>query len=426
MKFIFIISVLAAISLSGFASAEEISGEILQIKMNRIYFSAGEEENIFKDCSYTISKSEEVLYEGYIEASYHGISYSYPIENISDAINIDSCTAIIQPAKIDSLTPINIGILKSIPYGSSSNFPGLTSIMSTTDSTDRRLSGYGNILHTYFYDSDTEMLIDFESGVIDAFISYKKESPRDINTISIHSPAPFYAALIPNISKAVNNKGFMTTSLYYRFNEKRLTAIFEGDKIEPYYCLFPDKSAVRRLYNFSPENGRSLLNYLEKKPKKLFIFMENSSLELLGLYFGDILSRDKIRVKFIDNSSKADIYLKFIPLNESKIDSSLIYILDLLKSHLPDDNNLNSTILEIREYLELSSDAVSSEGEGYYLRLAQRSLTEDLGVFPLLRPSLFFTSGEILKGCRFDNYGRLDLSNLRKVLLPVKPSGIIR
>ena len=426
MKFIFTLIVLLVLSVSGFCSVDKIETKILQIKMNRIYFASGEEENIFQDCLFFIIKTDDTLFDGYIEASYPGISFSYPIKYISDTLNFDSCAAFIYPAKIDRLTPINIGILKSIPYGSPSNFPGITSVSSTTDSANDCLSRYGNIIHTHIYDSETEMLLDYEAGIIDAFISFKRVSSQRLNTQTVSSPAPFYAALIPNISKAVNSKGLLTTSLYYRFNDERLSAIFRGDKIEPYFCLYPADDTCRRLYSFNPDDGRNLLNYLDKKPKKLFFSAGNSSLEKLGLYFADILSRDRIRVKFTEDNSKADIHLRFIPLSGDNIDSSLTFILDLLKTDLSDDKNSNITITEITQYLESAGNAISQEGQKYYFNLAQRSFIEDLGIFPLLRPSLFFISGENLKGCAFDNNGRLELGNLRKVVLPQKQVGVVR
>ncbi len=429
MRSIFVIIIFLVFSGSGFCSTEPIETEILQIKMNRIYFGSGEEENIFSDCSFFVIKSDDTLFQGFIEKSYSGVSYSYQIDSVANKVNIDSCQAYLLPAEIDSLIPINIGILKSIPYGSSSNFPGLTSVTSTNDSLNSGLSKYGNILHTNLYDSEIEMLLDFEAGLIDAFISYKRELPSHKNqkyANIIHAPAPFYAALIPNISEAVNNKGFLTTSLYYRFNDQRLSTIFYGDNAVSYNCLFPAENSCRRLYSFDPDNGRNLLKYIDKIPKKLFMSIDNNSLEKLGLYFADILSRDKIRLKFIEDNSKADIYLHFIPLSEDNKDSGLTYILNLLKADSTDNKKINSTISEITKYIELANNANTDESQQYYLNLAQRALSEDIGVFPLLRPSLFFTSGNNLKGCAFDNNGHLDLSNLRKVVLPSRPAGANR
>jgi len=385
MRLIFIILILLTFSGSGFCSTELIATEILQLKMNRIYFASGEEENIFRDCSFFLIKANDTLLTGQIEASYPGLSYSYLEESLFDKFDTDSCLALIQPAQIDSLTPINIGMLKSIPYGSPSNFPGLTSVTTTNDSASSQ--------------------------------KYSK---------SIRTPAPFYAALIPNISKAVNNKGLLTTSIYYRFNEKRLTAIFEGDQTVPYNCLFPAADTCRRYYDFNPDHGRNLLKFMDKKPKKLFLSIGNSTLEKLGLYFADILSRDRIRLKFTGDDSKADMYIKFIPLSENNKDSSLIYILDLLQNDWADNININSTITGIKNYLESAKSANSKERQVYYFNRTERALIEDLGVFPLLRPSLFFISAENLKGTAFDNNGRLDMSNLRKIVLPQKPAGANR
>lgn len=428
MRYILLILIILLFSF-GIGFAGEINSEILQTKMNRFYFASGEEADIFQNCYFVITKHDDTIFDGHIEASYSGVSYSYAIDNIADSINIDSCQVFIQPAKIDSLSPINIGILKSIPYGSASNFPGITSVTSNLDTTNNKLSKYGNNLHTYLYETDTEMLIDFESGLIDAFVSYKKEMLFQVDFKTISAPAPFYAALIPNISKAVNEKGFMTTSLYYRFNDKRISTIFPGDNIEPYYSLYYSEAIHNRLFEFDPANGRNLLKYLIKKPKRIQFAIDNSSLKNLGLYFADILSRDRIRTKFTKDISKADVHLKLVPLSEYRIGSSLIYIIELLKNDMIDSKNgnlTNITILEIDQYLELAANAFTAESQKYYLDLAQRSLIEDIGVFPLLRPSLFFTTNENLKGSAFDTDGNIDLSNLRKVVLPQIPNGEIK
>ncbi len=403
--------------------AEKINTEIIQIKMDRFYFASGVEENIFQDCSYIIIKSDDTLYKGHIEASYPGVSYCYQTESISDTFNIDSCRAIIQPARIDSLTPINIGVLKSIPYGSLSNFPGIISVTLSDDSAHIGESKYGNILHTHHYDSETEMLLDFEAGRIDALISYKSNQMLNQNQTIISTPAPFYVAMIPNISKPVNKRAFFTTSLYYRFNAERISTLFDDKDAISQNCLFPYLNDCNRLFEFNPENGRNLLNYMQKKPKKIFIQLQDRSLEKLGQYFADVLSRDRIKTKFTEDSEKADILIEFVPILENNLDSSLKHFLNILNSFLPSmsvSNPIAAIYPELIQYFESAQNAGTEEKENYYLRLAQRTLMEDIGIFPLVRPSLHIISNDNLIGVRFDMSGNLDISNLRKVILPQK------
>jgi len=406
---------------SAFCSDEFLEAEILQTKMNRIYFSSGVEENIFQDCFYFLIKSDDTLLTGYIEKSYPGISYSFPIDSLSNIIFNDSCTAFIQAAAIDSLIPISIGVLKSIPYGSSSNFPGLTSKLSPGDSISEATSKYGNIIHTHLYDSETEMLLDFEAGIIDAFISYKSNYMLNQNKILVSTPAPFYVAMIPNISKPVNEKAYLTTSLYYRFNEKRISTLFDGDNVTVQNCLFPCLRKFKRMYEYNPENGRNLLNYLDDKPKKIYIKLENESLEKLGQYFADVLSRDRIKTRFTEDNDKADINLKFVSLYDP-----FYSILTFIESDLLKYKDTNNTFLELLDILEYYKTVTYMTSQIYLPERIQRPLIEDVGVFPLLRPSLHFISNENLKGVQFDIDGNIDISNLRKIILPQKKNRVDR
>ncbi|MCP4705432.1 MAG: hypothetical protein GY865_12585 [candidate division Zixibacteria bacterium] len=424
MRLTFLIFIFLMIFGSGLCLADEvekINTEIIQKKMDRFYFATGVEENIFQDCSYIIIKSNDTLYKGLIEASYPGVSYSYQIDNISDTINIDSFVAYIQPAAIDSLTPIKIGILKSIPYGSLSNFPGIISVTLSSDSARIGESKYGNILHTHHYDSEMKMLWDFEAGIIDAYISYNAENRSHIGQTSISTPAPFYVAMIPNISKPVNNKAFLTTSLYYRFNAERISTLFDGDNVTVQNCLFPCLRKFKRMYEYNPENGRNLLNYMDKKPKKIFIKLQNESLEKLGQYFADVLSRDRIKTRFTEDNDKADINLKFVSLYDP-----FYSILTFIESDLLEYKDTNNTFLELLDILEYYKTVTYMTSQIYLPERVQRPLIEDIGVFPLLRPSLFFRSSDNLKGFAFDNNGLMDLSNLRKVILPQKIAGADR
>ena len=422
---VWVISLLLILSFSANCLAASIQAKILQIKMNRIYFNAGEEDNILANCAYSICLNNDTLFGGLIEASYSGVSYSYPDSNISNLLLKDSCYAKIQPADVDSLSPINIGILRSIPYGDPSNFPGIMSAVSNSDISNFGSTRYGNNLHTYLYDSKIEMQIDFESGILDAYISISGESIRKRKFSMINSPAPFFAALIPDISKQINIKGLMTTSMYYRFNEERISALFGGDDASPLFCLFPRIDTCMRMFEFNPEKGRSLLGYFDKKPKKLVIGYQNESLAKPAQYFADILSRDKIKVKLTDRFAEADVYLSYVPFQTKKPDTSFYSLMNILKLDSSENNSIESALAEIELHLARQNRTSDLNSRIYYLNLAQRIMMEDICVFPLFRPTLFFVAGENLKGYSFDIDGLLQVENLRKIVRPkISPDGI--
>jgi hypothetical protein len=406
-----------------FCAAGEITARILQFKMNRLYFPVGEEENIFRDSPFVICLFNDTIYQGRIEASFPGISYSYPVDSVFDTAAIDTCYGIIEAAEIDSLSPINIGILKSLPYGDFSNASGILAGITAADSQGIGFSRYGTTLNTHLYNSWVEMQIDFESGLIDAVCSFDAVISPGIIAETISAPAPFYVALIPNVSRTVNKNGLLTTSLYYRFNEDRLYALFNGRNAEPFRCLYLTDAPCPRAYEFDPDKGRNLLNYLKKRPRKVKIAYENSTLKRLAQYFADILSRDKINVKLTTSFSDADIYISYVPLHGEKIDTSLYYIMDILTTDTTEGNPMNSNVSITANYLELQRGSSDPETRTYYLNLAQRDLREYLGVFPLLRPTVYFAAGGNLKGYSFNRDGRLELKDLRKIRLPDVSSG---
>ncbi len=406
-----------------FCAAGEITARILQFKMNRLYFPVGEEENIFRDSPFAICLSHDTLYRGRIEASFPGVSYSYPIDSVLDTAAIDSCYGVIEAAEIDSLSPINIGILKSLPYGDFSDARGILAGINAADSQGIGFSRYGTALKTRLYNSWIEMQIDFESGLIDGVCSFDAVISPGMDVETISAPAPFYVALIPNVSRAVNKNGLLTTSLYYRFNEDRVSALFDGRSAEPFRCLYLTDVPCPRAYKFDPDRGRNLLNYLKKRPRKVKIAYENSTLKRLAQYFADILSRDKINVKLTTSFSDADIYISYVPLHGEKMDTSLYYIMDILTTDTTESNPMNSSVSITANYLELQHDSSDPETRTYYLNLAQRDLREYLGVFPLLRPAVYFSTGRNLKGYSFNRDGRLELKDLRKIRLPDISSG---
>jgi len=408
------------------SETDPVKTDILRIKLDRAYFDAGVEENLFPGCAFNILSDGDTLYSGFIEVSFPGISYSYPDSNLSNPTEIDSVYALIYPADIDSLTPINVGILRTIPYGDASNFPGLISAVSESDSAAFVQTKYGNILHTYWYDSDVEMKLDFESGQLDAYISYSQPIIDSRAFEIVSTPAPFYAALIPNISKPVNIGGMMTTSMYYRFNHQRLTAVFDGDNLLPLHSLYPRPEMRGRMYEYDPAKGRGLLEYIDKKPKKLQLAYQNESLKLLADYFADILSRDRIKVLPSDSLPNADVYLEYIPISKNKIDTSLYAILHIIKKDLPENSDFRDGIEEVVLYLARESRTDELSSRIYYLDLAQRILMEDIGIFPLFRPSIYFMAGKNLAGYSFDADGLLRIENLRKIIKPNELTGDIR
>jgi len=403
-----ILTAIAGILLFGSSSAE-IRCPVLQYRMDRLYFPVGEEADIYRDHLFVIYRGDSLAYKGLIENSLPGVSYSYPTGNAFDSLDEQPLTAVIETAAIDSASPITIGI-SEFPFVSGIRFlPDLFPTDSSLGDSVPPRTASGNELVIRKFDTYTEMIIAFESGELDAMLAYRRYDALGAREKSISAPAPYIAAIIPDLTKSSNDRGLLTTSLYYRFNPEMPELVFNGDDIIPYDCLYPADSGCTRIFGYDPEKGRLLINLLEKHPDKLTINVNDTKLIKMAEYFADILSRDKIRTGVQYNGDKYDINLTFIPLEFNDSATGMNYALDLLGIDDKSDKPARETAKIIGNYIELGRLANNTSGREYYYNLADRGFKEDIGLFPLFRPTLYLTARDVLKGASFDSDGFIDL-----------------
>ena len=388
-----------------FALAGEHRCDILQYKLDRFYFSAGEEASIFAGSRFVIVCGSDTLFEGGIDASYPGVCYSAVSERNFDADSFDDCAAVIATADIDSGAVINIGLGDIDRLETEIIFP---------DS----FANLVNPIKLTFDPAGDNIAASFETGRLDMFVSYDSShfTVRDANSRS--APAPFFAALVPNPAKAVTAGGMLATSLYYRFSSFYLPFMFDGDRAEPVYSFFKADGTGLRAYPYDTEKGARLFKNIDSPPSTLTLSIGSRSLRKTADFFADILARDRVRVNIVEHDPDADFFIVFVPLETDSVLTGLKFIHRLLSRTEITDRSFNENLTIIGDYLEAAAKATDTAVCFHYCRLADRSLKNDLGVFPLFRPRLFLTSAKRITDCGFDPVGRPLTSGLHKLLRP--------
>jgi hypothetical protein len=405
------------------SGAADISCKILQYKLDRLYFPIGREENIYPANSYTVYWKGDSIFHGNIEESRIGVSYSYVTHYFFDSIDVESCEVIIESAGIDSTAEIVIGLPNSIPPGNIFRLSDIYSSGRIPFVLPPLFAVNGNPLKLQRYDSEIEMLLDFEAGWIDGFFSHSKIITEKKNAQSISHPLTCFAAIVPGINRPVNEDGLLSASLYYRFDNKRLSALFDGDDIKPHNCFYPRNDLCDREATYNPSKARSLLRQIAKPPKEVKLIIGDVRLKKLGQYYADVLNRDRIKTTLSYDKTDGDIYLKFVPTLTSLADTSLMYIHSFLAGDTTENGLMNAMISIIDDCLELSRQTTSSEAREYYIGRVLEYLEKDIGVYPLFRPSIYFTVDAHLKGFGFDPDGFFNLLALTRIQLSENSTG---
>lgn len=381
-----------------------IEGMPLQVKLDRLYLGNGLEARIYPDCRFVVHQGYDSIYTGCIETSYPGVSVSYSTDGFFDTLRLADLHIWMERAPIDTLSPITIGHVGYLP---------LPPVDATADSADT------SRIVIRRHQSQFEVSLAFEEHALDGFFSYRKYGPGGEFTITTGQPAPFFVALVPNPSRSITYNGFLTTSLYYRLDPQRLPMYFDGDGlIEFNRCCLGGETAPRP-YPYGPVQGRALLESFRDYSRNVVIGVEHPMFESAAGYFADILSRDRFKTAVTRHEADADICLIAVPLGDSEI-SSLRYLHQRLVADTIPGSSPNQTLRIIGNYLESAELAFDSTIRAHYLRLAESSLREDLGVFALFRPTLYFTARLNLLGNVFTPDSNIDFSGLTKARLPQK------
>ncbi len=406
-----IISVLLALSIGSDVYAGQVTCDALQYRLDRLYFAVGEEAFVYPHARYSLLQGEDTIHVGSIEHSWQGVAISEPL-GMADSVSFDltdlgALFAIIQTADLDTVSAITVG----------SDIVGLPLISRGNDSVR---------LIFREYDHHQTMLHDFQDGLLDACLSFGDLQATAKTTVISH-PAPWVAALVPNIGRRFNQGGQLTTSLYYRYDETKLDFCFEGDvagSTHRFHIYEPASNGTpaHRQYSYDPARGRVLFQSMSIVPDSLALFSGSPALDQLTFYFADIISRDRCPVKLTQSRREADVYLEFVPVS-SELPSVTMYTLyhRLVQDSMA-DMRANEYIRRIATAFRfVESPSMQSD---YYRNLdaAERIMIEDLGVFPLFRPVAHLSTHQNLQGLEFDSDGRLDTSMMMKLILPDPPA----
>ncbi len=405
------------------AMSSPLKAHILQYRLHRWYFDAGKEANIFSGCPFVLLYRGDTLLTGHIDQSAPGISYSFPEESNYDFVlnflYLTSLEAVIEAADVDSVSPIVLG---------AENIEPVEMLFRTLDEipSDRALlhkTAVGNEIVIKANPPVIDMPTSFQLGNLDGFFSYSSHASELPEAQVSNAPAPFIVVLVPNLKREVNRNGMLTTSLYYRFNEKRLAIIFDGDLVTPQHCFLSTSAPCPRPYAFNPRQGRGLLEQSPVRPRLLRIGVMSSSLRKTAWYLIDILARDRVEAELTGTFGDADVSLAFVPFDSTSPLRTLQYIRRTFLDFTPESPSAQEALQKfdvlLEEALFISEDTLRLE----LYRKAQNILVHDLGFFPLFRPHLFFHASEKLKNIAFDERGFFSPERLVKLRLPTAVSG---
>ncbi|MBN2226116.1 MAG: hypothetical protein JW763_02005 [candidate division Zixibacteria bacterium] len=413
-------------AVTSIAFSKEVESSILQYKLNRLYFSTGLEKYVYPDCRYIVYRGRVVLGQGLIEFSEPGVSISYTLDYPFEGKNVELLHAVIDAVDIDSLGVIRLGAaeFQSLPLSTmfpTSDFPPLHIIPTIVPIENALITNSGNRLHFKRYESLFEMALAFSGGGLDGYFSYGKPQPPAENAEFISTSANFFVAMIPNVSREFNHGGILSTAMYYRFNPDKPYVFFTGDGIVAQNCLYLCDSANHRPYPYDSEAGRQLMRSVRNRPDHLKLAVFDKQLEKTGAYFADILSRDKVRTRLTKDWYEGDMYLCFVPLDRHDPLYSLKYVYDIVSSDTIAGRQINPTVGIIGKYIESAENAATDEIRSYYIGKIDRAFKEDIGIFPLYRPTIYFIYDHHLQGYQFDPDGYLDMKRLSKITLPEIP-----
>jgi hypothetical protein len=384
------------------AHSGELRVDLADYRLDRLYFPAGEEARIYEHARFVIVRGDDSIYSGRIQHAWQGVATSGLTDRFFDSLDFDSLQAVIETAEIDTASAIVIG----------SDLIGLSLLPEKTASERVRIREY----------KDREsMLEDFHSDLLDGMVSFEALSPRPEGVTTISRPAPWLVVMIPHVGREVNFQGQMTTSLYYRFDRDRLSFSFDGDQpamTNRFEADLTDDRPRERLYRYDPARGRKLFEQMTFKPTSLAFHSSHPALDDLTHYFADIVSRDRCRVELVDNSHSADIRIAFSPTSHSLPSVTIYSMFHQLVVDSAADMDSGEQVRRIAA--ELSYVESQTQLDEYYrhLRNAGRIMIEELGLFPLFRPTVFLTTHRRLQGFGFNDDDQIDLSSGIMLVLP--------
>ncbi len=379
-----------------FAQTDGSNCRVLQITESRIYFNCGTEALVYPYADFIIEDSADTLYSGEIEYSLPGISISYPSDSIKTIGLPGNYSVTINRARPDTIDNIDIMIV-----------PGLFDNF-------RKAGLFSNAKIRITEDTRGESSVrppDIRIG-----LQYKKY-PEYSRIDSI--PAPFYFAMIPNLDKDINSRGYLTTSLYYHHNLYKTGLLVEADGILNYNRNYPAGDTAGRIYQYSTVKGGELFRNGIKPGTEIKIFYDFGGLKEFAQYFATFISRYGCRASFVIDSAEADIRCIRIPIIPDSSTGSMRAILTEIESKKRDDKALMEKLKLIDDYLGFAETSTDASGENRYLKMADNILQTEIGVFPLFRPVIYIMYNKDIVRDIGIAYDALDFGEISRLKLPV-------
>jgi MarR-like DNA-binding transcriptional regulator SgrR of sgrS sRNA len=234
---------------------------------------------------------------------------------------------------------------------------------------------------------------------------------------------------MPHVGRLFNYHGELTTSLYYQFDDSRLALCFRGDKVSIVNRLLSplvDTLTQPRWYDFDPSRGKKLFERMSHRPSRVRLYSGHPALHGLARYFADILARDRCAVEVTPDRHLADLSIEFVPYRKNAPRPAMDTLLSLMVrdslSGTPPGEYLRRIELELAQHRTSFSPAGSSR----HLETVSRIMAEDLGLFPLFRPTLYIHTHKRLRNVVLTPDGRVDCDSAIKVWLQQPLSGVAR
>jgi len=396
------------------AQAATIDVDILKVQNDRVYFDAGTESYIFGEHRFTLLCHEDTFATGTIARSFDGLSFGRA-DYFSDTVQLESCIGRVEVASIDSTGTIVIGLVESSPL----NHWQIVSCERTDSITDNLdVIDSGRTIVARRFESQLAMVLAYESGEVDAMVGPDRPTPRGRTAEVVPLPAPYFFALLPNPESHANNDALLTTSLYYRFDQSRLTYLYDQAPALPFDRLCLGNIGRVRPYEYNPAVGRTLLSRMTPPIRRAAISYEYESLRPVAVFFGDLLSRDRVRITLGEELSDPDVSITAIPLYADRPWMSMEVIGHILAQDTVDNSRESELVRQLFERLQLARRFAGEDQGGAYLRRAEQGLIDDLGVFALFRPTVYLATSQRIAGVEITDEGRVDFCRAVRLVPP--------
>lgn len=404
-------------------SAGTIEAQVLQFKLDRFYFNVGKESLVYPGHHFAIIRGKDTVVSGLIEESYDGVSIGRGALPRDGKRNFEKYKAAVETAEVERIHTFHIGTYATGLYLDNSADTGESGRLGGKTGTEFLKSivhvlGADTVVEERF--DDTLLLFDgLDRHRLDAIVYAGAPGNRPGYRV-VTARAPFFAVLLPNVGSQVNKDGELTTSLYYRFDPQRISALLTQDCEAKYSFLISD-STVERQFPYDVDKGKKLFRDLPARPISIRLGLGSESLRPVAMYFADILAREQCRTEIVPCKSgcDCDLAVTYLPRDRDQY-SALMKAVEALGRL--NSGGVSSLVVgplsNFRDELIRTDSIVDSLNQRPSPQQADRMLIDQWGCFPLFRPSCTMVMNQTFSGIRFNDEGRLVISEPKRVILP--------